>query len=148
MYKGPKMIVGNNPIPLNVPHEPDNIIIIRNLSGFELDEAQEIASDKALKKYTSMREFMDTVSDDDAAQRRAQEMVSDGAQPVRDIKLDYDKEYCITNSIIGWSGPNYDGVELNHINKCQLDKSTNDWLFDLIIKRNVVTQGESVTSVP
>ena len=132
------MIVGSRTANLEIPHEKGNFIEIRELSGPELDNAQDIKSDKVMKKYGSI-----------GAEALASLRSTNGAEPIAQPELDpkdeYDKEYCITNAIVNWSGTNYDNIPCNNENKLKLDKTTFDWIFAEIIKRNTLTEGESVT---
>lgn len=140
------MIVGNRIDKVEVPHEPGSYIHIRELSGMELDEAQEIRSNTSLKKYASLgKETIEVLrnggstNDEELAAARLAAMQADP-------KLDYDWQYIIDKAVVGWHGPAYDDIEFNDENKKLFDKTTRDWLVEVIILRNVVPEGESQTS--
>lgn len=141
------MIVGNRIDKVEVPHEPGNYIHLRELSGMELDEAQEIRSNTALKKYASLgKETIETLRDGSANSSNGDIEAARALAMQSNPRLDYDWQYMIDKAVVGWSGPEYDSVELNDENKKLLNKVTRDWVVDEIIKRNVVTDPESLTS--
>lgn len=140
------MIVGSRIDKVEIPHEPGNFIHLRELSGLELDEAQELRSNTALKKYASLgKETIETLREgnsNNSGELDAARALAMQSNP----RLDYDWQFIIDKAVVGWSGPDYNTVELTDDSKKLFDKVTRDWLVDEIIKRNVVTEGESTTS--
>lgn len=138
--RGKAMIVGNIITPLEVPHEPGNVIHVRELSGLEMDDAREIRSNKVVRSFgiiggealVALREARDDGQVDTT---------------VHDPKNDYDWEFLITKAICSWNGPNYDKIECTTENKKLLDRPTLEWLVDRLIERNVVPLVKSLTSV-
>lgn len=140
------MIVGKRIDKVEVPHEPGSYIHIRELSGLELDEAQEIRSNHSLKKYAELgKETLDALRDTNSSNNEELAQARLAAAQA-DPKFDYDWQYIIDKAVVGWNGPAYDDVEFNDDNKKLFDKTTRDWLVEVIILRNVVTEGESQTS--
>lgn len=124
------MIVGSRLEDLEIPHEPNNFIKVRELSGLELDDAQAISSRK------SLRSIMDIDPDMLKALQDARTDTEPAAVP--DPKTAYDWEFVITHAIVDWHGPLYDGIVCNTVNKLLLDKKTLEWIVGMIIDRNVV----------
>lgn len=133
------MIVGRKIDKIDVPHEPNNRIHIRELSGLEMDDAADITSTKALKRFGSIgAEAIAAIRNDRA----------DIEQAEVDPKTQYDWEYLATHAIVGWDGPDYEGLECNDANRKLLDKVTLEWIIGVIVEHNTVPLEKSKTSRP
>lgn len=133
------MIVGRQTYPLEVPHEPGNVIVIRELSGLEMDDAKEIASRKSIRKFAEMGDVLQQLR---SARTQEEEEQLALANKEIDQKTLYDWPYLLSHGIVSWSGSNYDGTPCDSDNKLLLDKVTMEWILDEIVNRNTVPAGE------
>src|SRR5689334_5867756 len=113
------MIVGQTTKNVEIDHEPNNYLELRELSGLEMDEAEAIRSNKVMKNWGQMGG--EVISALRAETNGATTQVIDPMQQ-------YDHETLVLKAIVGWSGPNYDGLPCNDEYKRRLDGKTMKWL--------------------
>lgn len=126
-----------------IPHEPGSWIRIRELSGFELEEAEDAQQKAVIERLgaidpISMKNFRE-------GRMGSEEPESPPASPPVQAPNDdlpdrnsYHLPTLFRLSIVGWS---YE-TPCTDENKVRLDRKTNEWLADEIIKFNIRTSGE------
>lgn len=133
------MIVGRITDKVEIPHEPGNYFIFRQLSGVEVDDAREARSRKILQKINSVdRETMAAFREN-----KDEAVVLPTEIPPKDL---YDWEYMIEKAVVGWEGPDYNDIAVDGENKTLLDAKTREWAVDYICEKNFIPLVKSTTS--
>lgn len=99
------------------PHEPDEWISIRKLSGLELEEAAQVAQNKAIKSLEGID--LSHLKD---------------SKPDPNRSLSYDGATMLTYAVQDWS---YDG----NVDPALLDARTWQWLVGVVQEENVRPPG-------
>lgn len=116
---------------VSIPHEPGTVFKIRLLSGDELDEAADVKQRTLIERVQGLD--LSTIRDNNRAPTVADVDPAD----------QYDKFTCINYALVEWS---YEEPCVP-ANKKKLDAKTRDFIYDVIIKKNVRSAGESLASV-
>ena len=115
----------------DIPFEPGSRFEFRTLSGRELDEAQEAATNKALQSFKALGAELIA-----AIQQQQRETAVKAADS-------YDADTLIRYGLVAWS---YD-EPCNEEEKARLDAQTRDWAAAQIIEMNTIPEGEGQGSV-
>lgn len=108
-----------------IPHEPDQWVMLKKLTGSQMDEADQVNTASVMKRLAPVMKELDQVQ----AQAQAD------AQDKTDIKVrraGYDPNTLIKYAVTGWSYPE----EPDDNPADMLDAITRDWLWDTIIMEN------------
>lgn len=115
-----------------VPHEDGQWVEFQTLSGAQLDEAEEIQTQRS----------MALVKNFDANTLRAWSETSKPQQVDTSAAARFDKDTLIKHGVVAWSLEE----ECNDANKALLDSQTREWAVSVILEMNVrplETSGES-----
>ena len=120
----------------DVPHEPEQWIEFRTLSGAQLDEAEEMQTQRSLAMVKGLDvSAVQAMSSQSSDQRREQ------AESQK-----YDKDTLVRFGVFAWSL----GEPCTDENKALLDAETRDWAVEQILEMNVrplaTSSGSSETS--
>jgi hypothetical protein len=110
----------------DIPFEVGSRFEFRTLSGRELDEAQEVATQKSLQSFKALGAELIA-----AIQQQQRETTAKAADS-------YDADTLIRYGLVGWS---YD-EPCNEEEKGRLDGRCRDWAAAQIIEMNTIPEGE------
>lgn len=106
----------------DIPHEDGEWIEFRQLSGVELDEAEEAQTKRSLSLIAGL----------DEAALGALRSQQAGAAPSGESPDRFDKTYLLRRAVTGWSYP--DDCTLANVDK--LDAATRDWAVGVVLEMN------------
>ena len=125
------MFAGDDTKDLEIPHEPGNFFMFRNLSGPELDEADVAGTRRAAEQMKALPEVFVN-----------QAMAKDsGKEAERDEFRGYDKLTLVKYGVQGWRGPKCDR-QCTPEEKANLDARTLTWAARVVFEMNVRPEGE------
>ncbi len=124
---------------------------IRRLSGHDLRKAETADTKKKLQVAQDAGSALEILGElEDKVRTRVEAARVARGEPAegraKGAYESYDLETVIELGLIEWSGPNYDDLSLTLANRRTLDSATEDFLFEEIMKRSVLTPGEETSS--
>jgi len=109
----------------DIPHEPGEWVMLRKLSGSEMDEADQENTRKVMERLAPI------LKDLDSTQAQAQAAAQD-PNDIKTRRATYDPGVLIKHALVGWSyAEEPDGSPSD-----MLDAITRDWLWDTIVLEN------------
>lgn len=114
------MLIDSLPVQREIPHEPGNYFDFRRLNWVQLEKASKAKEHETFANLRVMgAEFV--------TQLREIKGESDNDDRVTEALQGFDRATLLAESLIAWTGPNYDGQELNAENIGRLDPETAEW---------------------
>ena len=118
-----------------VPHEPGNYFSFRPLTALQCDEA-EASGTKRLMDQAQSAKGLEAI-----LQASPEEIATARQRPEAKI-ANLDKTLLVRYGLIGWRGPDYDGVTCDGAGKDMLRRKTRDWAALMIAEISEISEGE------
>lgn len=112
----------------NHPHEPDQWVMLKRLSGAQMDEADYTNTTKVLERLGPIMAAMGP----EATQQSQAQAKDQDPNDIKTRRSGYDPGVLIKYAVTGWSYPE----EPDDNPADMLDAITRDWLWDTIVLEN------------
>ena len=126
------MLVSQNPIKTEVPHEKGNFFEFVPVPWPEMRQSQRVAGRENSEDSAAFgADLIKAMQDDDPEKEKA---VRKRLEERQFDESNFDAETLFAAALVGWSGPKYKGKKCNRENRRLLDGKTMKWAKKFLIE--------------